>query len=160
MRNTQKQTRQTETWGKSITRREFNMHKVKRSESRSVVSYSLQPHGPYSPWNSPDQNTGVSSSSFLQGIFPTQELNRGLLHCRWILYQLSCQGSPTCLKALYLKSLGFLMNSKASWYVWSMVSKRWGLILQGHEQESVWYAKCHRKLLKPSHSQGTWFNLC
>ena len=31
---------------------------------------------------------------FLQGIFPTQESNRGLLHCRWILYQLSYQGSP------------------------------------------------------------------
>ena len=29
-----------------------------------------------------------------QGIFLTQELNRGLLHCRWILYQLSYQGSP------------------------------------------------------------------
>ena len=41
------------------------------------------------------KNTGVSSHSFLQRIFPTQELNLGLLHCRWILYQLSYQGSPT-----------------------------------------------------------------
>ena len=38
--------------------------------------------------------TGVGSLSFLQWIFPTQELNWGLLHCRWILYQLSYQGSP------------------------------------------------------------------
>ena len=30
-------------------------------------------------WNSPGQNTGVGSLSLLQGIFPTQELNRGLL---------------------------------------------------------------------------------
>ena len=30
----------------------------------------------------------------LQGIFPTQESNQGLLHCRQILYQLSYQGSP------------------------------------------------------------------
>ena len=29
------------------------------SESRSVVSDSLQPHGLYSPWNSPGQDTGV-----------------------------------------------------------------------------------------------------
>ena len=29
-----------------------------------------------------------------QGIFPTQELNPGLLHCRQILYHLSHQGSP------------------------------------------------------------------
>ena len=35
------------------------------------------------------QDTGVGSLSLLQGIFPTQELNHGLLHCRWILYQLS-----------------------------------------------------------------------
>ena len=39
------------------------------------------------------QNTGVGSLSLLQGIFWTQELNQGLLHCTWILYQLSYQGS-------------------------------------------------------------------
>jgi len=39
------------------------------------------------------KNTGVSSCSLLQQIFPTQELNWGLLHCMWILYQLSYQGS-------------------------------------------------------------------
>ena len=57
--------------------------------SRSVVSDSLRPHGLYSPWNSPGQNTGVGSLSLLQGIFPTQGLNPGLPYCRWILYQLS-----------------------------------------------------------------------
>jgi len=40
------------------------------------------------------KNTGVGSLSLLQGIFLTQELNLGLLHCRWILYELSYQGSP------------------------------------------------------------------
>ena len=104
------------------------------SESCSVVSDSLQPHGLYSPWNSPGQNTGVGSLSLLQGIFPnpgieprsptlqvdslpaepqgkpkntgvgclsllqqifpTQESNQGLLHCGWILDQLSYQGCP------------------------------------------------------------------
>ena len=34
------------------------------------------------------------SLSLLQGIFPTQGSNPGLLNCRWILYQLSYQGSP------------------------------------------------------------------
>ena len=33
------------------------------------------------------KNTGVGSLSLLQWIFPTKESNRGLLHCRWILYQ-------------------------------------------------------------------------
>jgi len=49
-----------------------------------------------SPWNSPGQNTG--SLFLLQGIFPNQGLNPGLLHCRWILYQLSNKGSPIRLK--------------------------------------------------------------
>ena len=54
---------------------------------------SLWPHGLYSPWNSPSQNTGVDSCSLLQGIFPTQGSNPGLPHCKSILYQLSHQGS-------------------------------------------------------------------
>ena len=64
------------------------------SESPSVMSDSLQPHGLYSPGNSPGQNTGVGIPSLLQGIFPTQGSNPGLLHCRQILYQLSYRGSP------------------------------------------------------------------
>ena len=43
------------------------------------------------------KNTGVDSLSLLQGIFLTQESNWGLLHCRWILYQLSYEGSPVQL---------------------------------------------------------------
>ena len=51
------------------------------------------------PWpirsmHSPGQNTGVGGCSLLQGIFPTQGLNTGLLHCRRILNQLSRKGSP------------------------------------------------------------------
>ena len=49
---------------------------------------------PWSPWNSPGQNTGVGSLSLLQRIFPTQGSNPGLPHCRQILYQLSHKGSP------------------------------------------------------------------
>ena len=69
------------------------------SESCSVVSDSLWPHGLYSPWNSPGQNTGVASLSLLQRVFPTQGWNPGLPHCRQILYQLSPQGSPQMLVA-------------------------------------------------------------
>ena len=58
-----------------------------------VISDSLQPHGLYSPWNCPGQNSGMGSLSLLQGILPTLGSNPGLPHCRWILYQLSCQGS-------------------------------------------------------------------
>ena len=59
------------------------------SESRSVVSDPLRPHGLYSAWNSLGQNTGMGSLSLLQWIFPTQGSNPGLPHCRQILYQLS-----------------------------------------------------------------------
>ena len=66
---------------------------VKWSESRSVVSDSLRPRGLHSSWNSPGQNTGVGSLSFLHGIFPIQGSIPGLLHCRQILYQLTYEGS-------------------------------------------------------------------
>ena len=59
------------------------------SESCSVRSNSLWPHGLYSPWNSPGRNTGAGSHSLLQRLFPTQGWNPGLPHCRQILYQLS-----------------------------------------------------------------------
>ena len=67
-------------------------------ERRWVMSNSLWPHGLYSLWNSPGQNTGVGSLSFLQGIFRIQRSNPGLPHCREILYHLSYQGSPRILE--------------------------------------------------------------
>ena len=67
--------------------------KVKMKVAQSCLTL-CDPHGLYSPWNSPGQNTGASSRSLLQGIFPTQGSNPGLPDCRPILYQLSHQGSP------------------------------------------------------------------
>ena len=55
-----------------------------RSPALQVDSLPSEPPGK-------TKNTQVGSLSILQGIFPTQELNWGLLHCRWILYQLSYQ---------------------------------------------------------------------
>ena len=66
------------------------------SESHSVVCDSLWPHIVHGI--SPGQNTGVGSLSLLQGIFPTQGLNPGLWHCRWILYRLSHKGSLRILE--------------------------------------------------------------
>jgi len=40
------------------------------------------------------KNTGMGSLFLLQGIFLTRGSNWGLLYSRWILYQLSYQGSP------------------------------------------------------------------
>ena len=58
-----------------------------RSPALQVVFSPAEPQGKL-------KNTGVGSLSLLQGIFLTQDSNRSLLHCRQILYQLSCEGSP------------------------------------------------------------------
>ena len=55
-----------------------------RVGSFSQCASPKQIHRLYSLWNSPGQDTGMGSLSFLQGIFPTQGLNLGLAHCRWI----------------------------------------------------------------------------
>ena len=78
----------------------FNPIQFKRSESRSVMSNSLQPHRLYGPWDSPGKNTGGGSRSLLQGIFPTHGMNQGLPHCRQILYCLSHKGSPRILEGV------------------------------------------------------------
>ena len=57
-----------------------------RSLALQVDSLPAEPPGK-------PKNTGVGSLSLLQGIFPTQESNQDLLHCRWIIYPLSYQGS-------------------------------------------------------------------
>ena len=56
--------------------------------SPALRAYSL----PAEPQGKP-KNTEVGSLSLLQRIFPTQESNRVLLHCRRIIYQLSYQGN-------------------------------------------------------------------
>ena len=72
---------------------------IKESEVKAAQScMTLCDSMDCSPWNSPGQNTGVGSLSFLQGIFPTQGSNSGLPHCRQILYQLSHKGSPRILE--------------------------------------------------------------
>ena len=65
------------------------------SESLSVMSDSVWPHGLCSSWNSPGQNAGVGNLFLFQEIFPTQGSNPGLPHCRRILNQLSHKGSPS-----------------------------------------------------------------
>ena len=83
-------------------------HKVK--VSHSVVSSSLGPHGLYSPWHPPGQNTGVGSRSILQGVFPTHGSNPGLPHGKQILYPLNHQGSPRILGCV-----AYPFSSGSSW---------------------------------------------
>ena len=68
-----------------------------RSSALQVDSLPAEPQGK-------PKITGVGTLSLLQRIFPTQESNRGLLHCRRILYQLSYEGSSYT----FLKSYQFI----------------------------------------------------
>ena len=72
----------------------------KRKSLGSIQHFAIP--GLYRPWNSPGQNTGVGSRFLFQGIFPTQGSNPGLPRYRWILYQLSHQGSPLLERKPYL----------------------------------------------------------
>ena len=74
-----------------------------QSASCSVEPDCLQPHGLqptrlFCPLDFPGKDTGVGCHFLIQGIFLTQGLNPGLLHCRQILYQLSYKGNPKELR--------------------------------------------------------------
>ena len=62
------------------------------SESHSVVSNSLQPHGLSSPWDFQARVLEWVAFPFSRGIFPTQGSNPDLPQCRQILHRLSHQG--------------------------------------------------------------------
>ena len=98
--------------------------------SHSVMSNSLHSQGCSPPGSSvhgdsPGKNTGVGSHALLQGIFPTQESNWGLLYCGRILYQLSYQGSlfdiPECFIIKKKNSVGQIAlaidKTFSTWYL-------------------------------------------
>ena len=68
------------------------------------MSNFLRPHGLYSPWNSPGQNTGVGSISLLQEVFPTQGLNPGLPHAGGFFTSWATRETLLC-QSLLCKSL-------------------------------------------------------
>ena len=76
------------------------------------------------------KNTGVGSLSLLQGTFPTQGSNQGLLHFRWILSQLNYQGSPVLHKihkiSLQLTSLmNLCQDFSVMWVDIEMADHSW-----------------------------------
>ena len=72
---------------------------------RCVRLFATPPTRLLCPWDFPGKSTGVGCHALLQGIFPTQGSNLGLLHCRQMLYPLSHQGSPINDKTTLLKSV-------------------------------------------------------
>ena len=62
--------------------------------SNSLPPHELQPARVICPCSFPGKNAGVNCHFLLQGIFPTQESNLDLQHCKQILYQLSNGEAP------------------------------------------------------------------
>ena len=135
---------QIQSIGVSITPELLSDHSVKNFP---FLSNSLWPYGLYSPWNSPGQNTGVGSCPLLQGVFPRQKLKGSPLHCRQILYQLSCQGNP------YIEVLLCAAVGTSKWEMLRLppvsISASWMQISQGlsqeelrHQMESYCWGKC------------------
>ena len=126
--------------------------------SLSVVSNSLRPHGPVRllcPWNSLGKNTGVSCHSLFLGIFTTQGLNPGLLHCRQILYCLSHQWRPRGLKSSVFPcqeaNKGFFITIS----LWIFITRE---SLQGYSKHGSWLYLQGLSLLLDSlmAEMGTW----
>ena len=114
---------------------------MKGHKSSSVVSDSVT-HGLYSLWNSLGQNTGVGSLSFLQGIFPTQGSNPGLLHCRQNLLPAEPQRKPknTGVGSLSLPQQMFLTQvSTRVACIWGGFFTNWA-IREAHS-EKKWKSK-------------------
>ena len=111
---------------------------MKWSESYSVVfdSLWLEPARLLCPWNSPGKNSGVHSHSILQGIFPTQWSNPGLLyllHCMQILYHLSHQKSPyiVLIMGIFRTYFTWIFKTYCLISLWSWLkclTARWYLI--------------------------------
>ena len=81
----------------------------------SAVSDSLQPHRLYPIkllclWDFPGKNTGMGRHFLLQEIFPTQELDLCLLHCRWILHYWATRSHFFCLKSKIMLLLLLLLS--------------------------------------------------
>ena len=74
---------------------EGNGYLLQDSGLENLMDYTV--HGPAEPPGKL-KSSEVGSLSLLQQVFTTQESNWGLLHCRWILYQLSYQGRQFCPK--------------------------------------------------------------
>ena len=99
---------------KSSTMELKTLHKISFSEKwHLLTSYSLWPHELYIPWNSPGQNTEVGSLSLSRGSSqPRQGSNAGLLHSRWILYQLSQREKLGIFPPKSFKALGWPVGKR------------------------------------------------
>ena len=102
------------------------------------------------PWNSPGKNIGVGCHSLLQGIFPIQGSDTGLLHFRLSIYHLSPQGSilnslvTCCLVYMEVVDTGICRDCRASllkrewsWLLWTSASPEIRTLLAREKETSA-----------------------
>ena len=113
------------------------------------------------PCNSSGKNTGVGRHPLLQGIFPTQGLNPGLLCCSWILYHLSHQGSPFRPDAPFsIWLIPFCLISSV--YPYCSPTPSSGLTLSKHLADPPWsrLGVLYESLLNHGHGGCEWLSHC
>ena len=94
----------------SIQPRDMHACLVTQSCPTFCDPMDCSPPGSFVHGDSPGKYTEVSCRALLQGIFPTQGSNLGLLHCRWFCYHLSLQGSPSYVMGIWYTSQDSSMN--------------------------------------------------
>ena len=99
-----------------------------RSSALQAGSLPAEPQGK-------PQNIGMGNLSILQRIFPSQELNQGLLHCRQILYQMSYQGSP--ISFYYVQDLDLITEQSC---LFCRESPQYESDLEGAERKKTTFA--------------------
>ena len=100
----------------------------------TLWSHGLYPAKLLCPWNSPGQETGVGSRSLLQGIFPTQGLNPGLLHCRRTFHHPEPPEKPRG----HLWEIIILPALRSLYEICSV----WGWVYKIHDISRVWSLAC------------------
>ena len=102
-------------------------------------SMDRSPPGSSVNGNSPGKDTGVGCHALLQGIFPTQEKNPGLPHCRRILYHLSHQSQEYCSLSLLQ---GIFSTQESNW---GLLHCRWSLYQLSYQESSEQGLTCFQK---------------
>ena len=76
--------------------------------SDSLRPNGLQPTRLLFPWDSPGKNTGVGCHVLLQGIFPTQEPNLGLIAGKFLTIRATREASTVYINTITLMILIYI----------------------------------------------------
>ena len=118
----------------------------------------LQPHGLYSAWNSPDQNTGVGYHFHPQGNFPNQGLNPDLSHLKLILYSWATREAPIDMSLSKVREILKDRETRCA-AVHGSQRVRHDWVTEQQQKSSEWYVKLKKPLvIVTKHQFHGWTN--